>query len=426
VREWLRVVFAGRPAWMNAIFLFCVYMAAIYVPWDLFLKPVERDEEVWFGILFHGTAAKLLALPHWFVYGAGAYGFLRMRPFLWPWAPLYVLQIAIGMVVWAWLYTDGWGPRLAGAVAAVAFGALAGALHRARPLFRGGPRNLRERYGRFALVTGASSGIGAAFARELAAQGLDLVLTARRAEPLEAVAESLRREYGVEVRTLVGDLAEPGEAEAVADAVRDLDLGVVVQNAGSGDAGAFATRDPDRLRELCLVHAATPAVLTRLLLPGMLARGRGSVLFTGSLAGAQPLPWHAVYSAAKGFQRLLGEALFVELRGTGVDVLVVEPGTTRTAFQQRAGELPHGGDPPEEVVRTALEALGRQPSVIPGWLRWLRTQVVVRLLPRSLAAFLAGARMRRLLPPERVGPLPTARAAPGPAPGGPDGAGPPA
>lgn len=422
MRAWLRAVLSGRPAWMNALLLFCVYMAVIYVPWDLFAKPVAQDEEVWFGILFHGAAAKVLALPHWFVYAAGAWGFLRMRPFMWPWAPLYVLQIAVGMLVWAWLYTEGAGPRLGGAVAALAFGGLALALHRGRPLFRGGPPNLRERYGRFALVTGASSGIGAAFARAFAGHGMDLVLTGRRAEALEGVAEEIRRDFGVEVRTLCRDLAEPGAAEAVAEAVRDLDVGVVVQNAGTGDAGAFATREPARIFELTLVHAATPAVLTRLLLPAMLARGRGAVIFTGSLAGAQPLPWHAVYSAAKGFQRLLGEALFVELRGTGVDALVVEPGTTRTAFQERAGEVPHGGDPPEEVVRTALEALGRQPSVIPGWLRWLRTQVVVRLLPRSLAAFLAGERMRRLVPPERLAPGPSGgEGAPGARAGAPPG-----
>jgi len=130
-------------------------------------------------------------------------------------------------------------------------------------------------------------------------------------------------------------------------------------------------------------------VLTRALLPAMHARGRGAVILTGSVAGCQPLPLHALYSATKTFDNLLGEALWAEFRGTGVDCLSLLPGPTETEFQQIANELPHPGEPPEEVVATALDALGRQPSVISGWFNWIRANAAYRLTPRSVLALAA-------------------------------------
>jgi short-subunit dehydrogenase len=117
--------------------------------------------------------------------------------------------------------------------------------------------------------------------------------------------------------------------------------------------------------------------------------GRGAVVFTGSLAAKQPMPLHATYAASKAFVGLLGEALWAELRGSGVDVLVLEPGTTETEFQAVAGEVAHAGESPEQVVAVALDALGRQPSVAVGWWRWLRGNLGMRLLPRSLLALAA-------------------------------------
>ena len=105
--SWLSTVFAGRPGWMNALMAFCAYMSFVYVPWDLFVKPVAQDQEVWFGILFTGWSAKVMAVPHWLVYGAGAYGFYHMRPWMWPWASLYVGQIAFAMLVWSLVYGSG-------------------------------------------------------------------------------------------------------------------------------------------------------------------------------------------------------------------------------------------------------------------------------------------------------------------------------
>ena len=118
-----------RPHWMNALMLFCAYMTFVYLPWDVLLKPLAEDQEVWFGLLFTGWAAKLGGVLHWFVYGAGFWGFWKMRPWMFPWAGLYTAQIALGMFVWSFLDERGGGivPAL---VVALIFLALAIALWR--------------------------------------------------------------------------------------------------------------------------------------------------------------------------------------------------------------------------------------------------------------------------------------------------------
>jgi short-subunit dehydrogenase len=137
------------------------------------------------------------------------------------------------------------------------------------------------------------------------------------------------------------------------------------------------------------LNCAVPVALTRALLPPMRERGRGAVVFVGSVAGCQPLPLHSLYAATKAFDNLLGEALWAEYRGSGVDCLSLLPGPTETEFQAIARELPHPGEPPEQVVANALAALGRQPSVISGWFNWIRANAASRLVPRSVLALAA-------------------------------------
>jgi len=127
--EWSR-----RPWWMNLIFAFCVYMTFIYMPFDLFWKPVAQDEEVWFGITLHGWPAKLTAPLHWAIYAAGAWGFWKMRSWMWPWASVYVVQVSFSMLVWNLLDPRGAG-WIAGLVAAIVFLVPAVALWRARSIF---------------------------------------------------------------------------------------------------------------------------------------------------------------------------------------------------------------------------------------------------------------------------------------------------
>ena len=125
LRENLRL----RPHWMNALMLFCAYMTFVYLPWDVLLKPLAEDQEVWFGLMFTGWAAKLGGVLHWLVYGAGFWGFWKMRPWMFPWAALYTAQIALGMLVWSFLDERG-GGIVSGLVVATVFLALAVALWR--------------------------------------------------------------------------------------------------------------------------------------------------------------------------------------------------------------------------------------------------------------------------------------------------------
>jgi len=390
MRSWLRVLFADRPAWMNLLMVFCAYMTFVYVPWDLFMKPVAADEEVWFGVMLHGWGAKLGEPFHWAVYAAGAYGFRYMKSWMWPWAAVYTLQIAVGMLVWTWLYgPGGFGGLLVAGLAFLAFGALARALWQAQPLFQGGGQPLCDRYGGWAVVTGASAGVGEEFARALAREGFACALSARRTERLEALAKELESTYQVETRVIPADLSDPVGVEQLAAAVADLDVGILVNNAGFGHAGRFSKLDADRLRDMIQVNCAAPVVLTSRLLPALRERGRGAIVFTGSVAGRIPLPLHGVYSATKAFDLLFGEALAVELADDGIDVLVLEPGPTATEFQQVAGEVAHSGAPPADVVAAALEALGRRPTLIPGLKNSIRGILGPRLLPRSLLAHAA-------------------------------------
>ena len=389
MRDWIREQLARRPAWMNALLGFCVWMAFVYVPWDFLAKPVAADAEAWFGFLLHGWAAKATEPLHLAIYAAGAYGFWRMRPWMWPWAALYAAQIAIGMAVWSIGHYGGARGVAIGAASAAPIAALAVALWRSRARFRTSQASLGERVGGWALVTGASSGIGKAFAEALAREGLPIVLAARREDRLREVAAAIESRSGVATRVVCADLATADGAAKLADAVADLEIGVLVNNAGFGDAGRFETRDEARLVEMVQVNCTAPLVLTRRLAPAMRARGRGALIFTGSLAAKQPMPLHATYAASKAFVALLGEALWAELRGSGVAVLVVEPGTTDTEFQAVAGEVEHAGESPERVVEVALDALGRQPSVGVGWWRWLRGNLGMRLLPRSVLALAA-------------------------------------
>jgi len=132
--SWLLSLFADRPTWMNVLMVFSAYMAFIYVPWDFFVKPVAVDEEVWFGVMFHGWAAKAAEPFHWAVYAAGAYGFRTMKSWMWPWAAVYVGQVAVGMLVWNLLYgVGGLGGVLVAVGAFATFGAVAVAPSRRVP-----------------------------------------------------------------------------------------------------------------------------------------------------------------------------------------------------------------------------------------------------------------------------------------------------
>ena len=185
-----------------------------------------------------------------------------------------------------------------------------------------------------ALVTGASSGIGADLARELAKDGHDLVLVARRAEPMQTLANEL----GTKVTIITSDLSKPGAAAALAGELesRGLAIDVLINNAGLGATGAFDQSDPAKNSEMLQVNVTALTELTRLLLPQMIARRSGRILLVASTAAFQPGPQMAVYYASKAYVLSFGEAIAYELRGTGVTVTTLCPGPTATNFADAA------------------------------------------------------------------------------------------
>jgi len=252
-------------------------------------------------------------------------------------------------------------------------------------------------YGGWAVVTGASAGIGDAFARALGAEGVNLVLTARREERLRSLAADLEARHRIQTRVLPLDLAGDGAPARLADATGDLDVGFVVNNAGFGVAGRFEHSAYDRVLEMVRLNCVTVTAVSHLFLPRLQKRGRGALVIVASVAGYQPLPLAAVYGATKAFDLMLGEALWAENRGRGVDVLAVSPGPTDTEFQAVAGEKAHAAVPPQDVVDATVGALGKQPSVIVGTANALRA-FSLRFAPRALIARVAETVMRANVP----------------------------
>jgi len=189
-----------------------------------------------------------------------------------------------------------------------------------------------------ALITGASRGIGAALARELARHGHDLVLSARGIEPMQDLAGELRR-IGTKTTVIAADLSAPGGAARLVEELdrRGLTVDVLINNAGLGGLGRFDRIDPARIEEMLQVNIVALTEVTRSLLPGMIARRHGRIMLVGSVAGFQPGPGMAVYFATKAYVLSLGEALAHELRGTGVTVTTLCPGATATEFFNVAG-----------------------------------------------------------------------------------------
>jgi len=257
------------------------------------------------------------------------------------------------------------------------------------------------RYGPWAVVAGASEGIGAAFASALAEQGLNLVLVARRAAPLEALAGELASRHGIETRTLALDLAQSENVTALLSGTRDLEVGLLVWNAAHSLIGPFLEQPLDgHLREL-EVNCRAPIAMVHHLGREMVGRRRGGIILLSSLSGMQGTALVAHYAATKAWNRVLAEGLWWELGKSGVDVLACVAGATDTPGY-RATEPPDGKASkvpvmsPEAVVEEALSALGRMPSLIPGRRNRWAAALLVRLLPRRMAVRIMGKTMDSL------------------------------
>jgi short-subunit dehydrogenase len=263
----------------------------------------------------------------------------------------------------------------------------------------------RASSGETAVVTGASAGLGAAFARRLAADGYGVVLIARRLDRLQSLAGELARQHGVSAEAVAADLARPEDVLRVEARVAGLEKpALLVNNAGFGTVGRFADLPIGRQADMIQVHAAAATRLARAILPGLLARRSGAIINVSSLAAFLPAPGNVTYAATKAYLSAFSQSLQAELAGSGVAVQALCPGMTatelhRTPEYQAAGFEPGRIPrwlwmPPEAVVDISLRELGRSVVCIPG----AKNQLIAglrRVLPAGLLAKGAEAAMLR-------------------------------
>ncbi len=257
---------------------------------------------------------------------------------------------------------------------------------------------LPERYGPWAVVTGASDGIGRNFAERLAEAGVHLVLVARRQEVLDTLAQQMEHRHGVRTRVLSLDLSRPGSVEALVSGTADVDVGLLVACAGFGTSGPFLESDLSRELEMVQVNCAAVAALCHHFGRRFAERRRGGMVLMSSLLAFQGVPRAANYAATKAYVQSLAEGLHVELAPLGVDVIACAPGPVKSGFAARSDMQMGMGIPPSSVGGATLAALGRTTTVRPGWLskalelalaslitRWARVRMMARVMRRMTA-----------------------------------------
>ncbi|MCX7347300.1 MAG: SDR family oxidoreductase [Alphaproteobacteria bacterium] len=248
--------------------------------------------------------------------------------------------------------------------------------------------DLKTRFGPTALITGASDGIGRAFAEALAAHGFSLVLVARRETVLQALAQTLGAKHGVNVRVIAADLSDPQATARILMETESLSVGLLVAAAGFGSIGPFLAQDVASEVNMVDVNCRSVVALTHGIAGRMATARKGGIVLFGSLVGFQGVPGSATYAATKGFVQGFAEGLEVELRPLGISVLSVAPGPVGTGFAARAGMQMGRAETPETVARASLRALPRGGTVRPG--------VLAKLLGWSLAAMPRWGRVRVL------------------------------
>jgi len=251
------------------------------------------------------------------------------------------------------------------------------------------------------LVAGASEGIGAAFATRLAAEGMDLIIVARRPGPLEQLAKELESKYKIKVTCVSCDLAEADAPLQLKNAVGDRAVDILVYNAAIPYIGAFEKNSIEHHTQMAQANMVTPMNLVQIFAASMLERGRGAVILMSSLAGFQGSGFLAGYAATKAFNRVLGESLWYEWKDRGVDVIACCAGATSTpnfvnTKPDSAGLFSPPVQRPDEVVKECFEKLGKQPSFVSGGGNKLASFIMQRLLPRRLAITIMGDTTRKM------------------------------
>ena len=254
----------------------------------------------------------------------------------------------------------------------------------------------KEKYGPWAIVTGASAGLGAEFARQLADRELNLVLVARREEKLESLAKELEQQYNIDTKIVVADLVDEKSIKKIENETSKLDIGLLVNNAGFGISGDFLDTELKSELNMLKVNCIAPTLLTHIFGNKMKERNKGGIIFLASLVAFAGLPTMSHYSATKAWNLMLGEGMYFECQKYGIDVLSLCPGATKSEFADIAGMNTAFAMKTEPVVRLGLNTLGSRPVIIAG----LRNKLMyysMRGLGRRLRSLIIGAVMKSYL-----------------------------
>lgn len=226
-------------------------------------------------------------------------------------------------------------------------------------------RNLKTKYGDWALVTGASSGIGLCFAEELSRMGFNLVLVARNEDKLNRLSRSLSEKYRIRCEVIAVDLTKEKSVGVIIERTETKEIGMLINNAGYASTSEFLAATNQSQTALAKINSLIPMQMSHYFGQKMMIKGKGAIINVSSVSGTMPLPNWAVYAASKAFLKSFSEALWYELKPKGIDVLALCPGSTNTNFHEAAG-MKAGGLSAKQVVDTALKNLGKRPSVIVG------------------------------------------------------------
>ncbi|MGB8358604.1 MAG: SDR family NAD(P)-dependent oxidoreductase [Bacteroidales bacterium] len=261
--------------------------------------------------------------------------------------------------------------------------------------------SLKTKYGITALVAGASEGIGAAFASFLAAEGFDLILIARRPEPLRKLADTLADRYKVEITCMACDLSDEGVSDHVAASLDGKEIDILVYNAALSHIGSFTEHPAEGHNRAARLNMITPMNLVHHFGGKMVEKGRGAIILMSSMAGLQGSGYLATYAATKAFNRVLAESLWYEWKDKGVDIIACCAGATETPGYIRSkpgkvSRLAPAAQKPEDVVRESFRRLGRKPSFISGRGNRFASFMMQRLLPRITAIKIMGDNTRKM------------------------------
>lgn len=261
--------------------------------------------------------------------------------------------------------------------------------------------NFKQKYGKTALVAGASEGIDAAYATQLAEEGMDLVLIARRTEPLKQLAELLEKTYKIDVTCISCDLSNPTATEQITKALNGKEINLLVYNAALPYIGSFMQNSFENHADMAQVNMLSPLKMVHIFGEKMLANGKGTIILMASMAGFQGSGFLSMYAATKAFNRVLAESLWYELKSKGVDVMACCAGATATpnfigSKPEYAGFFAPKVQAPEEVVKECLKKIGSQPSFISGTGNKIASFIMQKLIPRKMTINIMGDNTRKM------------------------------